>query len=59
MKESYEEKISRKLLKKQNVIAAASGRKKAEIRAELAESPLILAAGFAGKKLFIGEISVK
>ncbi|MGN1097256.1 MAG: adenine deaminase, partial [Christensenellales bacterium] len=31
MKESYEEKISRKLLKKQNVIAAASGRKKAEL----------------------------
>ena len=31
MKESYEEKISRKLLKKQNVIAAASGRKKAAL----------------------------
>ena len=40
-------------------IVLRSGRKKAEIKAELTESPLTLAAGFAGKKLFIGEISVK
>ena len=40
-------------------IILRSGRKRAIIKAELNESPLILASGFAGRKLFIGEISVK